>query len=72
MFDCVARVIKTQSKGQLVSKCLLQKNEQKNYYYGTSSRIIFNGFFEELKTPKRHFEINWPLIKFAVDSIYVT
>ena len=32
------------------------------YYYGTSSRIIvFIRFLGELKTPKIHFEINWPL-----------
>ena len=30
-------------------------------YYGTSSRIIFIRFLKELKTPKRHFETNWPL-----------
>ena len=40
-----------------------QKNEQKirRYYYGTSSRIVFVCFLWELKTPKRHFEINWAL-----------
>ena len=31
------------------------------YYYVTSSRIVFVRFLGELKTPKRHFEINWPL-----------
>ena len=31
------------------------------YYYGTWSRIVFVRFLGELKTPKRHFEINWPL-----------
>ena len=30
-------------------------------YYGTSSRNVFVCFLGELKTPKRHFEINWPL-----------
>ena len=30
-------------------------------YYGTSSRIVFVCFLGELKIPKRHFEINWPL-----------
>ena len=29
------------------------------YYYGTSSQIVFVRFLGELKTPKRHFEINW-------------
>ena len=32
-------------------------------YYGTSSRIVFVRFFGELKIPKRHFEINWPLVR---------
>jgi hypothetical protein len=31
-------------------------------YKGTSSRIVFVCFLEELKTPKWHFEINWPLL----------
>ena len=31
------------------------------YYNGTSSWIVFVHFLGELKTPKRHFEINWPL-----------
>ena len=44
-----------------------QKTNKKNRlnYYGTSSRIVFVRFLEELKTPKRHFEINWPLVKFS-------
>ena len=39
---------------------ILPKNEQKIQpnYYGTSSRIVFVRFLEELKIPKRHFEIN--------------
>ena len=37
------------------------------FYYGTSSRIIFVRFLGELKSPKRHFEINWPLV---LHSIY--
>ena len=53
-------------KGQLISKCLfgvfnsLKKRTKtiRLYYYGTSSRIIFVRFLGELKTPKRHFEIN--------------
>ena len=38
-----------------------QKMNEKNQLYGTSSRIVFVRFLKELKTPKRHFEINWPL-----------
>ena len=57
-------------KGQLISKCLFwylqffQKTNKKirRYYDGTSSRIIFVRFLEELKTKKRHFEIHWPLM----------
>ena len=30
-------------------------------YLDTSGRIVFVRFLEELKTPKRHFEINCPL-----------
>ena len=56
-------------KGQLISKCIFwylqffQKTNKKirRNYGGTSSRIIFVRFLEELKTKKRHFEINWPL-----------
>ena len=33
----------------------------RHYYYGTSNWIVFVRFLGELKTPKRHFEINWPL-----------
>ena len=33
------------------------------YYYGTSSWIVFVCFLGELKTPKRHFQINRPLGK---------
>ena len=48
--------------------CYLQFSQKMNkkiwlYYYGTSSRIVLRSFFlGELKTPKRHFEINWPLL----------
>ena len=57
-------------KGQLISKCLFgifnsPKTRTKFfwlYYYGTSSRFVF-GFFGELKTPKRHFGINFAKVK---------
>ena len=47
----------------LVNLQFAQKMNKKfrHYYYGTSRRIVFIHFFWELKTPKRHFEINWPL-----------
>ena len=32
-------------------------------YYDTSDQIVFVCFFEALKTPKRHFEIKWPLAR---------
>ena len=38
------------------------------YYYGTSSWIVFIRFLGELKTPKRHFEINWPLVKLQLGN----
>ena len=33
------------------------------YYYDTSGWLVFWG---KLKTPKRHFKINWPLTGFAI------
>ena len=57
------------TKGQLISKCLFGifnspkkcMNEFGFTTMDTSSRIVFVRFLGELKTPKRHFEINWPL-----------
>ena len=34
------------------------------YFFSTLSQIVFVHFLGELKTPKRHFEINWPLTKY--------
>ena len=56
---------KITTKGQIFSKCFwylqfFRKTNELNYY-GTSSRIVFVRFLEELKTPKSPFEINWPL-----------
>ena len=42
-------------KGQLISKCLLKKRTKKSdlsNYYGTSSRIVFGRFLEELEDTK--------------------
>ena len=58
------------AKGQLISKGLFGIfNSPKKwtkiiclYYYGSSSQIVFVCFLGELKTTKRHFEINWPLV----------
>ena len=59
------------NKGQLISKCFLwylqfsQKTNEKIWLYyliGTSCQIVFVCFLGELKTTKRHFEINWPLV----------
>ena len=58
-------------KGQLLSNMTFwylqfsQKTNKKfdiTKYYGTSSRIVSVRFFGDLKTQKRHSEINWPLI----------
>jgi hypothetical protein len=55
-----------------ISKCFFgifnspKKKKMKKkwlYYYGTSSRTVFVHFLGELKTPKRHIKINWPLVK---------
>ena len=55
-------------KGQLISKSLFcifnsPKKRTKKFYFTTMvpRRIVFVRFLGELKTPKRHFEINWPL-----------
>ena len=46
---------------------ILPKNKWKNStlllhnMVHTSSPIVFNCFLGEMKTPKRHFEIEWPL-----------
>ena len=37
-------------------------NRKHELYYGASSRIVFVCILGELKTPKRHFEINSPLV----------
>ena len=65
------------AKGQLTSKCLFcylqlfQKTNEKirPNYNGTSYWIVFVGFLEELKTPKRNFEINWPLVEFSIGHL---
>ena len=57
---CTLKV--SQFRNVFLVPSILPKNKQKIqlYYYfqGTSSRIVFVRFFGELKTPKRHFEIN--------------
>ena len=50
-----------------MSFCYLQFSQRTNeknqlYCYGTSSQIVFVRVLGELKAPKRHFEINWPLV----------
>ena len=37
----------------------------------TSSRIVFVRFLGELKTPKGHFEINWPLEEDKKDPYFL-
>ena len=68
---CSSRRFGVHSKAQLISKCFFgtylqffQKTNKKIQpnYYGTSRRIVFIRFLEELKTPKNYFEINWPLV----------
>jgi hypothetical protein len=52
-------------KGQLISKFLfgiLKFFQKTNEIIQPSSTMLTQvHFFEELKTPKRHFETNWPL-----------
>ena len=63
------------NKGQLISMSFWylifsQKTNKKIqfYYYGTTSRIVFVRFLGELKTPKWHFEINWPIVTLWVPN----
>ena len=66
-------------KGQLISECLfwyLQISQKTNKtiqlcHYDISSWIVFVHFLGQLKTPKRHIEINRPLAsgaKFLLSS----
>ena len=55
-------------KGQLISKCLIgifnsPKKRMKKFDYNTSIELFSFVFWKELKTPIRHFEINWPLVE---------
>ena len=61
---------KPSSKGQLISKCLfgilhkLPKIQTKKFNLPTmvpQVELFSFVFLEELKTPKRHFEVNGPL-----------
>ena len=64
-------------KGQLISKRLFgifnspKKTNKKIqlYYNGNSSRNGFVRFLGELRKPKRHFEINWPLTQPTLKTI---
>ena len=61
--------VELHAKGQLISKChfwcllFSQKTNENNSTWGTIvvKLIFFCSFLGELKIPKRHFEINWPL-----------
>ena len=58
------RVFKS-SKGQLISKANYQavnsSKKRTNEFVFTTLWHVFVRFWKKLKTPKRHFEINWPL-----------
>ena len=63
------RLARSDAKGQLISKCLFgvfnspKKTNENNLTWGTIvvKSNFFVHFLGELKIPKRHFEINWPL-----------
>jgi hypothetical protein len=60
------------AKGQLISKCLLgifnsPKKGTKKFDFTTKSNCSVR-FLGELKTQKKHFEINWPLVSLATLS----
>ena len=54
-----------QNRNDFFKPTFLPKNKPTNssLHCGTSNRIVFVRFLGELKSPKRHFEINWPLEK---------
>ena len=62
-------------KGQLISKCLFgifnsPKKERKEIDFTTmvpQVELFLFVFLGELKTPERHFEINWPLEKIYLE-----
>ena len=66
-------------KGQLISKCLFgvfnsPKKRTKTIRLEVCTSIVvksnfFVCFMGELKIPKRHFGINWPLVKYIFDQI---
>ena len=49
-----------QSRNDFFKPTILPKYERT--YYDTSGRLVFVRFWKKLKTPRRHFEINWPLL----------
>ena len=61
-------------KGQLISKCIFgafkffQKTNENKSTWGiiVVKSNFFVRFLEELKTTKRHFEINWPLVTLVI------
>ena len=54
------------SKGQTKSKLFFQADvsskKRTNEFNFTTIRLVFVCIWRKLKTPKRHFEINWPLV----------
>ena len=59
--------LRHKGKGQLISKCLFGVFNSPNKRTKTIRLVIQSNFFVrylgELKIPKRHFKINWPLVE---------
>ena len=65
-FRC-SKVFTLESKGQLIAKANCQAREffqkRTNEFVFTTMQRVFVHFWKKLKTPKRHFEIIWPLVR---------
>ena len=63
-------------KGQTKSKRFFQADVSSKKFYFTTMKSqvdLFSFlFWRKLKTPKRHFEINWPLARGKLFSSYTT
>ena len=66
-------LIKT-SKGQLISKANCQavnsSKKRTNEFDFPTMRLVFICFWKKLKTPKRHFEIKWPLVGHKINDLF--
>ena len=75
-WNSTTRIAIGSTKGQLISKCFLgssisSKKRTNKFDFTTmipQVDLFSFVFWKKLKTPKRHFEINWPLVIFFCDN----